>query len=251
MPDSDFRNLLASVDGWLTDAEAVLLFRLARQCTGRGAIVEVGSWKGKSTIALGHGSRAGSSALIHAVDPHVGSPEHKSMFGHVSTFDQFSENVARAGVSDLVRPIVRPSDEAARDFQHPVELIFIDGAHEYDAVKLDFDVWFPKVVEGGVMAFHDSSYQDNRWPGPTRLVEEALFMSPHFRHVRRVDSITYGKKVARASAAERLGNYGRLWSKRAYEWNVEGSLRQAARRVPLPATLRSGAGRMIRRLMAN
>jgi predicted O-methyltransferase YrrM len=247
---TDLRELLASVDGWLTEAEGELLFRLASRCSGRGVIVEVGSWKGKSTIALSHGSRAGASAAVHAVDPHVGSPEHKEMFGEVSTFDQFSANVARAGVGDLVRPIVRRSEDAARDFPHPVELAFIDGDHDYEAVKRDFEVWFPKVVDGGLMAFHDSSYQDGRWPGPTRLVEEALFKSRRFRNVRRVDSITYGEKVANASLAERLGNYRRLWSKRAYEWNVKGRLQRASRAVPLPSAIRSGARRALRRLIA-
>ena len=90
-------DLLASVEGWLTDAEGELLFRLASRCTGRGVIVEVGSWKGKSTIALGRGSRAGVSATIHAVDPHAGSPEHKAMFGEVATFAQFSRYVVAPG----------------------------------------------------------------------------------------------------------------------------------------------------------
>jgi hypothetical protein len=36
-----------------------------------------------------------------------------------------------------------------------VDLLFIDGAHEYAAVRKDFDLWSPLVRSGGVVIFHD------------------------------------------------------------------------------------------------
>ena len=42
--------LIADIPGWLTDEEGEALYELARRCTGRGVIAEIGSWKGKSTI---------------------------------------------------------------------------------------------------------------------------------------------------------------------------------------------------------
>src|SRR5260221_13333110 len=65
-----------AVDGWLNEAEGCLLYRLARECSGKGDIVEIGSWKGKLTILLGHGSHDGRRAKIHPVDPDTGSPDH-------------------------------------------------------------------------------------------------------------------------------------------------------------------------------
>jgi predicted O-methyltransferase YrrM len=65
------KELIKDVPGWLSDEEGEALYDLARECTGRGVIVEIGSWKGKSTICLGLGSRAGSSVRIFAVDPHA------------------------------------------------------------------------------------------------------------------------------------------------------------------------------------
>ena len=52
--------LIADVPGWLTDEEGEALFELARSCTGKGVIVEIGSWKGKSTVCLGLGSQSGA-----------------------------------------------------------------------------------------------------------------------------------------------------------------------------------------------
>ena len=151
-----------AVDGWLHREEGRLLFRLARECAGRGAIVEIGSWKGKSTICLARGSLAGSNTKVHAIDPHTGSPQHIEMFsGPVWTFEEFKRNIEAAGVKDVVEPHVDFSEAVARTFDEPVELIFIDGLHEYEGVKADFDAWFPKVINGGRMAFHDTTC----WPG--------------------------------------------------------------------------------------
>ena len=44
------RKLTQRVEGWLTEREGRLLFNLARKCSGKGVIVEIESWKGKSTI---------------------------------------------------------------------------------------------------------------------------------------------------------------------------------------------------------
>lgn len=195
-------DVLTSVDGWLNAKEARLLYRLASECKGRGAIVEIGSWKGKSTICLARGSLAGGKARVHAIDPHTGSPEHAKQFGAVWTFDEFRRNIERAGVTEMVTPQVDFSDAVARRFHEQAELIFIDGLHEYEGVKIDFDAWFPRLMENGTMAFHDTT----GWPGVLRVVKEDIFKSRHFRKVRFAKSIVYGEKVAQNSLSERIGN---------------------------------------------
>jgi predicted O-methyltransferase YrrM len=202
MKPKDIKTQVDRVDGWLNQPEGRLLYRLAKRCTGRGAIVEIGSWKGKSTIWLGHGSRAGCGQKIHAVDPHAGVIERGQTAVNVSTFDEFQRNIRTAGVHEVVVPHVDFSDSVARSFSEPVELIFIDGLHDYEAVKADFEAWFPKVMEGGVMAFHDTTGQ----AGPRKLVTERVYKSPHFRNVRFARSITYAEKTARNTPSDRLGN---------------------------------------------
>ena len=194
--------LAEAAGGWMSEPEGLLLYQLARNCSGKGVIVEIGSWKGRSTIWLGHGSCAGRRVKIHAVDPHTGSPEHQNEANRVWTFDEFQQNLRTAGVNDVVVPHVDFSVNAARQFHEPIELIFIDGLHDYDSVKADFEAWFPKVIEGGIMAFHDTT----GWAGPRRLVAEQLFKSKRFRKVRFVRSITYGEKTAPNTAPERLAN---------------------------------------------
>src|SRR5262245_43229634 len=191
------------VDGWLTPREGVFLYEAARQVTGAGAIVEIGSWKGKSTIWLASGSKRGRGAQVYAVDHHVGSPEH----GLVWSFDEFKQNIANAGVESLVTPILKTSAEAAHEWKMPIELLFIDAAHEYDAVKTDFLSWSPFLVKGATVAFHDTTFGGTLpgWPGPRQVVNEHVFRSHSYRDARVVDSITAAVHTDQNSAFERLG----------------------------------------------
>ncbi len=212
---------IATIDGWLTEREADLLYHLARRCTGRGVIVEIGSWQGKSTICLGHGSRSGHRVPIYAIDPHPAP---------YNCFAQFQQNIAQAGLDTLVTPIVKTSQEAASTFDQPVELLFIDGSHEYEAVQLDYELWFPKLVEGGIVALHDTIVWSG-WPGPRAFAARHLYPSPHLQNVVCVDSITYGQKVARASLPHRFKNYTHLWRKQGYEWVIEQRLPWPIRKI--------------------
>ncbi|MEP7117191.1 MAG: class I SAM-dependent methyltransferase [Acidobacteriota bacterium] len=201
-------HLVAGVEGWLSAREGEALFRCARACRGRGAIVEIGSWKGRSTIVLAAGSKAGSGTVVCAVDPYVGIPSR----GLTSSVAEFQANIDAAGVAALVRPYVQHSAEVARAFGEPVELVYIDGAHDHAAVLDDFRHWFPKVIDGGTMAFHDTV----GYAGPRRVVRDHVYRSRQFRRVRFADSLTYAEKVARSTAMERAVNECRWWINQAY-----------------------------------
>ena len=122
----------SDIEGWLSDEQGRYLCAAAAATRGAGAIVEIGSWKGRSTswLALG-ASRAGRR--VHAIDPHEGSREDPS----AHTLDAFLENLRRAGVSDTVEPLVMTSTRAAGVLTGPVELLFIDGDHSPAAVARD------------------------------------------------------------------------------------------------------------------
>jgi MMP 1-O-methyltransferase len=211
--------LIKDVPGWLTDEEGEALFELAKGCTGRGVIVEIGSWKGKSTICLGLGSRAGEGVRIFAIDPHA---DYR--------FGDFKSNVERAGIADLVTPIASLSQPAADGFDEPVELLFVDGSHEYDLVLEDFEKWVPKVVDGGWAAFHDTTWT----AGPRKVVGQAIYRSRAFKDVRFVvGSLTVGRKVARNSLTDRAHSRYVLGVKTAF-WLGSSALKRQRRLLPKP-----------------
>jgi predicted O-methyltransferase YrrM len=217
--EAQVKPLIADVPGWLTDEEGEALYDLARACTGKGVIVEIGSWKGKSTICLGLGSRAGASLPVYAVDPHA---DYR--------FGDFKTNVERAGIADLVRPIASLSQPAADQFEEPIELLFVDGSHEYELVLEDFEKWVPKVVEDGWVAFHDTTWT----AGPRKVVGEAIYRSRRFKDVRFVvGSTTVARKVRRNALADRARNRYVLGVKTAF-WLGSSALKKQRKLLPKP-----------------
>ncbi len=211
--------LIADVPGWLTDEEGEALYELAKGCSGRGVIVEIGSWKGKSTICLGLGSQAGSGVRIFAVDPHA---DYR--------FGDFKENVERAGIAELVTPIASLSQPAADDFDEAIELLFVDGSHEYDLVLEDFEKWVPKVLDGGHVAFHDTTWT----AGPRKVVGQAVYRSRSFKDARFVvGSTTVARKVRRNTLADRLHNHYVLGVKTAF-WLGSTAIKKQRRLLPEP-----------------
>jgi predicted O-methyltransferase YrrM len=222
---ADLERHLRGVPGWLTQEEAEALYDLARACTGRGVIVEIGSFKGRSTICLGLGSQAGAGVPVYAIDP-----------GHGwKRFAEFRANVARAGIEELVRPIAAASADAFPDFPEPaIELLFIDGSHRYDLVDLDFHLWTRKLVDGGTLAMHDTNAY---FPGSCRVAEEQMYKGSNYRHVRFVySSMTVGEKVRRVTVSERAANRASLLVKRSFDLAV-----RVRTRIPDPV---KSAGRL-------
>ena len=58
----------------------------------------------------------------------------------------------------------------------PIHLLFVDGAHDYAAVKSDIERWAPSVILGGFVAFHDYGNHDKiPWTaGVKRAVDECM-----------------------------------------------------------------------------
>lgn len=201
----EIKELVKDIDpgASILDAEGRLLYKLASKCK-QGVIVEIGSWKGRSTIWLAKGARA----KVYAIDPHEGTRTHK-YGGCENTYDEFIKNMERAGVSDMVVPVVKTSEEAVKDWDKPVGLIFIDGEHSCEAVKFDFDNWVPHLVEGGVIALHDTI----AYEGPRKVVIDNIFKSREFMNIGMVGQVVYARK----GKGSLVRNYGWLAWKYIYE----------------------------------
>lgn len=191
----DFKKDIANIEGWLTRAEGVFLYETAKKVKSENSIVEIGSWKGKSTICLGKGTQKGNKSKVYAIDPHTGSSEHQKMFGKVDTYQEFVNNIKKAEVEIYVEPVPKTSEEASKNFHKPVGFLFIDGAHEYEFVNLDYELWFTKVIDGGIVAFHDSWH----FPGPHLVTSKILLFSSKIKNPRLTDTITSFEKVKQNS----------------------------------------------------
>ncbi len=191
---------ILQLPGMLTPDEVAYLYRLGRECPAGGVIVEIGSWKGKSTICLALGSMAGGGAQVYAVDPHKPLAEE----GYIEdTETEFIKNIKDAKVEGHVVSLVMTSEQASRGWDKPVALLWIDGDHRYEQVKRDFLLWEPHVMEGGIIAMHDTI----RKKGPKRVLWESVFRSDRFHGISIVDNITAARKVSRLTIRARLAKW--------------------------------------------
>ena len=183
----------ASIDGWLSEAQGQALFEYASRCTGRGAIVEIGSWKGRSTVWLAYGARMAGQRVI-AIDPHVNSREDPE----AQTFAEFSRNLRLARVDDVVTPVVMSSEAAAAVVPGGVELLFVDGDHSDDGAERDASAWLDRIIDGGVLLMHDvvtASYT-----GPRRVFRRRVCWNGRFDSIGRIGSMGVARKVSQRSA---------------------------------------------------
>lgn len=149
------------VPGPLPSEVGHLLAVLASDVPADQAIVEVGSYLGRSTCFLASGAREGLGARVWAVDPWdlPGNRDAKRHpFTAVSTRESFHAHLEACGVADQVTPVQAFSVPAAAEWDGPpIGLLFIDAVHTYEAVSADFAAWRPHVIDGGVVAFDDAN----------------------------------------------------------------------------------------------
>lgn len=219
------------IEGWLSEGQGRTLFDAAAASSGRGAIVEIGSWKGRSTVWLAAGAaRAGQR--VYAIDPHRGSFEDPTAF----TLPQFLENVRRAGVADSIEPLVMTSSEAASILAGPIELLFIDASHDYPDVKHDADLWFPKLIAGGTLMMHDVA--TSSYSGPRRVFRRMVCWNSGFDSIRRVGSMGIARRTTRRDLRGAL--WGILAGVLLGAYDVKALLRRVRQALSSRAAASSG-----------
>jgi predicted O-methyltransferase YrrM len=185
------------VEGWLDPGDGYLLYRLARDGEGQGAIVEIGSWMGLSTAWLATGSKEAGREHVHAIDVFDGGPTLKDndvIRDEGTTYHHFTGNLEKLGLFDYVEPTIAESSAAAQRWTGgAIRLLFIDGDHRYAAVKQDFDLWSPHVAVGGYVVLDDAI---ETYPGVLQVFNEALADPEHWQHVMRARNSETLRRIA-------------------------------------------------------
>ena len=158
--------LVDSVKGFLDKDEGERLYEMARLAARMGPCLEIGSYCGKSALYLGAGCRK-SDGILFSIDHHRGSEEQQPGEGYfdpdaydprtaeVDTLPVFRQTLLKAGLEDVVVPIVGRSAVVARFWSIPLSLVFIDGGHTYEAAVGDYTAWAGHIMAGGYLLIHD------------------------------------------------------------------------------------------------
>ena len=151
------------IEGWMRFPELQFLYNTAKTMD---TILEVGSWKGKSTHALCSGCKNGQ---VTAVDHFLGSnePAHKDAAKDDAIYKAFQQNMSSFSNITVNR---KSSEEASKDYEDKsFDMIFLDGGHTYEDVKADIKFWKNKARI--LLCGHDFS---SVWPGVMQAVIEEV-----------------------------------------------------------------------------
>ena len=180
-----YRLGLLHADTQTTEAERSCLVRHA---SGRRNIVELGVMHGATTALLR--SVVAPDGVVTGIDPHLP--------GRLGV--SFERLVAAREVSRRPRGravlLRQRSDEAVRAWSTPIDFLFIDADHAWDAVARDWREWTPHVATGGLVALHDSrSVWWREDLDSVRFTREVVLTDPRFSVEETVDSLTVLKRI--------------------------------------------------------
>jgi hypothetical protein len=186
-----------AVEGWLTEAQALRLSSCAAAARPAGAVVEIGSFRGRSTIVL-----ALAAGAVVAIDPHAGGDRGPQEIAPVAArgdadHEAFLANLAAAGVAERVRHVRRFSADAHADVDGPVSLLYVDGAHRFGPARADLAGWGGRVAPGGTMLVHDAFSS----VGVTLALLATCAGAREWRYVGRTGSLAEYERRARPAGA--------------------------------------------------
>jgi len=161
-----------TLHSYVTHEEGAILYNAAKYATK--GIVEIGSAYGRSAIYLAQGSRDGNNIPVYCIDPWTYTERGETK----DLYEQFLHNTIR--YKDLITPIRELSQDVAKTFTKEFDVLFIDGGHDYEQVKLDWELWGCRIKSGRVL-FHDIGRPEltdehtfaysGGWTGPRKVFE--------------------------------------------------------------------------------
>ncbi len=157
---------MLDVKGFLSDKEAKKLQELFLNVHHLGAVLEIGTYCGRSTLNFAYVAKK-INGLVYTVDHHIGSEEHQlgeeyhdedlydERIEKFNTLPEFLKNIRSSNLFKYVIPVINNSKEASETFSESIGLLFIDGGHSLEAAFGDYNSWKDRISSGGLLVIHD------------------------------------------------------------------------------------------------
>lgn len=140
-----------AIEGWCTPEEGDALCEAATNLDSNGWAVDIGTYQGKSAIAMAMGG-----IFVTTIDSRP--VEHMT-------------DTMRACNVELSF-YTADSRQVGTRWEAAIDMLYIDGWHDSENVRADYAAWAPHVVPGGLIWFHDA--HGAGWPDVTALVDELV-----------------------------------------------------------------------------
>lgn len=181
-----------------------------------GDIIEVGSWGGRSSIALGLSALESQGTTVHAIDYFPNKEDWKENSDgtysfmieidgkripghnlqtvwkepfensiapfyrdHPNMIEYFRSNITNAGLKDRVRPFKGNAQYFALQvpYDFKCRMVYIDGEHSYESVKNDIETLSKFLVKDGIICFDDAF---TSYDGVDKAITECVIQSGRF-----------------------------------------------------------------------
>lgn len=187
---------LDSAVSQVTEQELEMLLRYSHDAR---TICEIGCYEGRTSVALAKST----SGTVYSIDPFF-----RGRLGICYSEWVAKLNRRRNGTQNLIY-LKGLSEKVSREFDLPIDFLFIDADHSYDAVRLDWKQWFPKVKHGGYIALHDCRPAVNspQLLGSMRFYSEDVPKIAGIRECDGVDSLVILQSTGSAQAVDQRGTY--------------------------------------------
>ena len=148
--------------------ECDVISELIESLPSDAVMVEIGTGGGRVTALLAYAC-VGTERRVYTID----SGEEKNRY----RWNRDPREVIKGlGLGPYVKFIEGKSQEIWKDFNGPIDFLFIDGSHRYRDVLADIVHWYPLIKKGGIISGHD--FDPNCPDG--RQVIKAIFDSNVF-----------------------------------------------------------------------
>lgn len=186
--------------GYLYHEEVDALKELAQRLPEGAHVVNIGAGNGTSGLAF---MEARPDLRVTTIDITLESSPYGCLQGEEAVFRS-----AGFWGDPRHQQIHGDSKDVGRDWsQGPVDLVFVDGGHQYHEARGDLDAWRPHIKPGGILVVHDyeKGLANKHWPGVDQAVAEYIAEHPEDAQVLRVRTtiafrIGEPKAPARAAA---------------------------------------------------
>ncbi|MFD3265828.1 class I SAM-dependent methyltransferase [Phenylobacterium ferrooxidans] len=195
-----------SVKGFMDPAEGAALYEAALACAPSGPCLEIGAYCGKSAVYLGTACQAAGGVLF-SVDHHRGSEENQPGWEYhdaelwddaanaIDTLPFLRTTLRRAGLEDVVFPVVGRSALIAKAWATPLSFLFIDGGHTMEHALGDWRHWTPHLMAGGTLAIHDVFPDPADGGRPPFEIYQRALASDLYEEVAAVKSLRILRRV--------------------------------------------------------
>jgi len=191
---------VADVEGFLSQRDIHFLALVAAHPSAKGEILEIGAYRGKSSVVLAKASALANQAKIISCDPLCCDvPANHPQAIAVRT--EFDHNLARKQVQNRVEFHQTYSQELAKAWSRPIRMLWIDGDHRYLGVRQDLADFGPFLQDRAILVMHDVL---NDCDGVGRVFVEDVLESAHYGQAGINGNIAWAQFHKKPSDAARF-----------------------------------------------